>query len=86
MTPPKRFKLTVVVSEETHKKISYLKGLYGIVSLREFWKFSLSLMQVIAEGILKGQKLALYDPVSDTVEIIAHEKISDLEKTRDESL
>ena len=85
MTQPKKLKLTIVVSEDTYKRISYLKGLFGITTLKEFWNFSLSIIQVIADGILSGKKLALYDPSSDSVEIIAHEKISNLEQTRDES-
>ncbi len=86
MSEPKKVKLTIIISEDTHKRILYLKGIYGIISLKEFWNFSLSLLQLITEGILKGQKLALYDPVTDTVDIIVHEKITNLENTRDENI
>lgn len=84
MSATKKMKLTVVISEDTYQRISYLKGVYGIIGLKEFWNFCMSLVQLVTKGILEGKKLALYDPTTDTVEIIVHEKITDLEKARDE--
>lgn len=84
MGKPRVLKVTMHLSEDVYNKITYLKGLFGIVKLKDFWNFSTSLLSLIAEGVLRGEQLALYDPKTDTVSIIKHEKITTLEKLRDE--
>lgn len=78
------FKVTTYLSEDIYNKITYLKGVFGIVKLKDFWNFSMSLLSLITEGILRGEQLALYNPKTDTISIIKHEKITALENMRDE--